>query len=236
MFLKKNYLVMLLFVLIGVLGGCSNNSSAVDEGELESNYASSEETLDKEQSIYINTEDKKVKVYATVNGKYLRNPTRHGLNWVEGSNGHKSVFDGYASPLAFYNALAKIGGNPALEKGGDEEAAFEVKEDGKYIKGDEITVTISWNGIDKPYDINEVMVDSTGKKIAYHFGGNYEAAKEKMTGCFMCFDSCPVGIVSNATHPVGTFKDGVAEFRGNPEILPDDGTPVVLTYQFVDSK
>lgn len=54
-----------------------------------------------------------------------------------------------------------------------------------------------------------------------------------MTGCFMCFDSCPAGITSNSTHPVRTFESGYAEFHGNPDVLPEDGTPLVLTYSIV---
>ncbi len=74
------------------------------------------------------------------------------------------------------------------------------------------------------------MVDSSGKELVYRFGGNYDAAEQHMTGCFMCFDSCPVGIVSNSNQPVKAFDSGKVEFRGNPDILPKDGTPVLLTY------
>ncbi|MBM4762972.1 hypothetical protein GNT69_11890 [Bacillus sp. B15-48] len=49
---------------------------------------------------------------------------------------------------------------------------------------------------------------------------------------FMCFDGCPVGITSNANQPVATFDNGEAEFHGNPDVLPGDGTPVFLTYSF----
>ncbi|MFD2922825.1 YdjY domain-containing protein [Halobacillus naozhouensis] len=236
---KKYFsLSILVFMLLGILGGCgqSGTTSPVNAGDFDQFYASSADDLGKDHSIYINKEDRLVKVYATVNGKYLKKPTRHGLNWVEGSNGDKSVFKAYASPLAFYHSLRKIGGDPALEKGGDKDKAFNKTSDGEFIKGDKVEVKITWDGADKTYDIHEVMMDSTGKKIVYHFGGNYEAAKEHMTGCFMCFDSCPVGITSNASHPVGTFKDGKAKFHGNPDVLPGDGTPVVLIYQFVKTE
>ncbi len=227
------------FLLLGLLGGCSSSdseqTSSINQEDLDQYFASSAEDLSKDHPIYVNEEDQLVKVYATVNGKYLKKPTRHGMNWVEGSNGHKSVFDTYANPLAFYQALEDIDGNPAVEKGGDPDKKFKKTDEGKVIKGETVDVNITWDESDKVYDINQVMVDSTGKRLAYHFGGNYEAAKENITGCFMCFDSCPVGIVSNASHSVGTFKNGEAKFHGNPDVLPKDGTSVVLTYKFSKS-
>ena len=159
-------------------------------------------------------------------------PTRHGLNWLDGKYGNMSVLTAYGDPLDFSEALTKIGGTPAVAKGGDASKEFEETKDGKVIKGDKVNVSITWEDAKKDFEINEVMLDSTGKKLDYHFGGNYDAASQKITGCFMCFDSCPVGITSNAAHHVGTFENGEAEFRGNPDILPEDGTPVVLTYSF----
>ncbi|MFB4165992.1 YdjY domain-containing protein [Alteribacillus sp. JSM 102045] len=222
---------LVAFVLL-IKAGCSSSSAEVEEENLDEFYASSEEELSEEKSIYVDEENNSVKVYATVNGKYLVEPTRHGLNWVEGKYGDQAVFKGYANPLSFYNALSEAGGEPAVEKGGDDSERFEETPEGDIIQGDPVTVSITWDGADKTYDINKVMVDSTGKEIAYRFGGNYENAKENMTGCFMCFDSCPVGIASNASHAAGTFENGDAEFRGNPDVLPEDGEPVVLTYSF----
>ncbi|WP_318505575.1 hypothetical protein [Bacillus sp. T3] len=41
------------------------------------------------------------------------------------------------------------------------------------------------------------------------------------------------GITSNASHIVDTFDGGLAEFRGNPDLLPADGSPVVLMYSIL---
>ncbi|GAB7387840.1 lipoprotein YdjY [Bacillaceae bacterium] len=223
--------LLLLVCAAAALAGCSaGTTEGTGEEDFSRYYAQSEDELGEDRPIYIDKENKRVKVYATVNGKYLVEPTRHGLNWVEGAYGDQAVFKAYANPLAFNLALKEIGAAPAVDQGGDPSQEFEETAEGKFIKGDELKVTITWEGAGKEYDINEVMVDSTGKKLVYRFGGNYDAAKEKMTGCYMCFDSCPVGITSNASHPVDTFKDGKAEFHGNPDVLPGDGTPVVLTY------
>jgi ferredoxin/predicted small secreted protein len=228
---KRGLLISLFLVLALSLAGCSSSSTGGAE-DLSAFYASSEADLSQETPIYVDKEKNEVKVWATVNGKYLVEPTRHGMNWTEGAYGDQSVLKAHANPLAFNEALMELGGTPAVDKGGDASEQFEETPEGKFIKGDQVNVSVSWDGSGKQYDINEVMVDSTGKELVYHFGGNYDAAQNKMTGCYMCFDSCPVGITSNASHPTGTFESGKAEFHGNPDILPEDGTPVVLTYQF----
>lgn len=235
--LFRNNNVKLIFVMIVVVGmltacGTSGQKDDMSADEIAAAYASSVDQLSEGTPIFIDEENKLVKVYATVNGKYLVEPTRHGMNWVEGAYGDQAVLKAFANPLAFNEALVKIGGTPAVEKGGDASKEFEETADGKFIKGDEVKVSVNWKNAEKEYDINEVMIDSTGKQLVYHFGGNYDAAADKVTGCYMCFDSCPVGITSNASHPVGTFENGKAEYHGNPDILPEDGTPVVVTYSF----
>lgn len=228
---KKNRFFNVLMVSIMtmfILSACSGESNSSESKGEETKWEVSKET-----PIYADVEKKIVKVYATVNGKYLVNPTRHGLNWNEGKYGNQAVFNAYADPLDFVDALIKVDSVPAVDKGGDASKEFEETSDGKFIKGDKVDVSITWENAKKDYDINEVMVDSSGKDLVYRFGGNYDAAKKMVTGCFMCFDSCPVGVISNSNQAVGTFDSGAVEFRGNADILPEDGTPVVLTYSFV---
>ncbi|MEH7075266.1 YdjY domain-containing protein [Neobacillus drentensis] len=240
--MKRKSSVFIKFIILAtltmlVLSGCgskSNNDTtakaAKDEKKADQKV---DNTVSKDNPIVVDKENKVVKVYATVNGKYLVSPTRHGLNWVEGKYGDQAVLKAYANPLKFNEALLEIGGVPAVEKGGDTSKEFETKADEKYILGDEVKVTVTWENAGKEYDINDVMVDSTGQKIVYKFGGNYDTQEAKMTGCYMCFDSCPAGITSNSSHSVGTFEGGHAEFHGNPDVLPADGTPLVLTYSIV---
>ncbi len=226
-------LLLLITLSALVLAACSSanndNANSVDDKKEETKLE-----VSKEKPLFVDEANKIIKVYATVNGKYLVTPTRHGLNWIEGSYGDQAVLKAYGNPLDFNEALTKIGGTPAVEKGGDASKEFDVNAEGKkFILGDELAVSITWEDAKKEYDINDVMIDSSGKKLVYRFGGNYDMQEAKNTGCFMCFDSCPAGITSNTTHPVGTFESGAAEFTGDPAVLPADGTPVVLTYSFV---
>ncbi|WML43884.1 YdjY domain-containing protein [Neobacillus sp. PS3-40] len=230
--LRNNYFKLFILAIIAVFGlaACSSNTTQ----PAKKNNKEKVQEVSKDNPIYVDKKNKVVKVYATVNGKYLVTPTRHGLNWVGGAYGDQAVLKAYANPLKFNEALIEIGGVPAVEKGGDTSKEFKITADGgKVIKGDQVKVSITWADAKKVYDINEVMVDSTGKNLDYRFGGNYDTQMAKMTGCYMCFDSCPAGITSNANQPVGTFQSGKAQFHGNAKVLPKDGTPVVLTYSIV---
>jgi Fe-S-cluster-containing hydrogenase component 2 len=64
--------------------------------------------------------------------------------------------------------------------------------------------------------------------------GNWISANEKKTGCLLCFDSCPVGIVSNAQYTYGAIeKRNEVTMKGNKDILPADGTKVIVTLKLI---
>ena len=87
----------------------------------------------------------------------------------------------------------------------------------------------------KAYSFDEVIVDSNGKKLDMRFGGNLTAAEEKKTGCLVCLDSCPVGIVSNATYTYGAVeKRGEVKFKGNASVLPADNTLATVTFKITE--
>lgn len=175
-----------------------------------------------EQPLVIDKEAKTIKVYATVNGKYTLEPTRHGLNYHEGNFGDEALFTSYANQTNFHDALIDIDATPGNNLGGDS--------DDEYIEGAELEVTVSWEGAERAYDINEVVNVSSGNPIAYKFGGNRANSVSKFTGCLMCFDSCPVGVTSNSSESMNAFDNKEVEFIGNKDLLPEDGTPVVVTF------
>jgi hypothetical protein len=221
--MKKRFstsVVALLFVLLVTACG---GQSADGERPGTATPAVEGETPSKDNPLVINKEQKTVSVYAEVNGKYLYEPTRHGLNFHEGNYGDQAIFKSYANPLDFHDALIELGAEPGNNLGGDSKDTF--------IEGESLDITVHWEGADKVYSLDEVIIDSTGKPIDQKFGGNLENAMSKFTGCLMCLDSCMVGITSNSAHPTGTFENGDAEFTGNPDVLPGDGTPVVVTFQ-----
>jgi len=144
-----------------------------------------------------------------------------------GSNGEKSLLRGLVPVVAFYNALL------AIEAKAGENMTLENKEVTK-VEGSAFAVSVTWEGADRSYGIDEVVLESNKMPIEMRFGGNLATANSKKTGCLLCFDSCPVGIVSNAQYTYGAIeKRKEVSMKGNKDVLPTDGTRVIVTLQLI---
>jgi len=189
-------------------------SLAIASGQLEG--------LTKANPIMVDQAKGTVLLLAEINGKYLSKPTRHAVVFEGGSNSNKSVFRALVDVEPFHKALvaagAKAGENMTLQ---NKEKA--------HVQGDVLLVTVTWEGAEREYDLDEVITDSNGKPLVTRFGGNLATALKKRTGCLVCLDSCPVGIVSNFTYTYGAVeKRGEVSFMGNDSVLPPDGSLVVI--------
>lgn len=179
--------------------------------------------LTREHPITFDKDKKTVSFLAEVNGKYLYQPTRHFAVYEKGSNGEKAVFRGLVSHLKFYDALMKINVTPGNNM------TLKNKET-THVEGREFKVTVTWKGAGRDYSIDEVMDESNKAPIVMKFGGNLENATSKNTGCLLCLDSCPVGIVSNSVYTYGAIsKRKEVSMKGNKDILPADRTKVIIT-------
>lgn len=207
-------------ILFGTLILCGG---MIAFGILPAESAAAKITLTKEKPILVNGKEKSVSVLAEVNGKYFYQTTRHGMVYAGGSNGDKSVFRSYATDQDFYNALMKLGfkaGNNMTK----ENAAK------TFVQGDPLEVTVTWDGAKKEYRLDEVITDSNKKPFQIRFGGNQKSALQFKTGCLLCLDSCPVGIISNANYTTGAVENrNEVIFKGNDKVLPPDGSLVVIT-------
>ena len=87
---------------------------------------------------------------------------------------------------------------------------------------------MQWEGAKKAYHLSDVLEDSGGHGFDFRFGGNLAYVKNWKSGCVACLYSCPGGKVSNASYTIREFVDEVTRFRAREELLPADGTRVVL--------
>ena len=124
-----------------------------------------------------------------IRDRYFTEPTRHASVEKSGSNGTKSIFTAYATPEQFYNGLVEIGAKAGENMNPDNATTT-------HVEGSKLTATVTWDGADKAYDINDVVKDSNGKKIDFRFGGNLERAKTKKTGQMCIRDRIKTGAPS----------------------------------------
>ena len=220
----KFYKVLSLAVVTALsvtAAGCSSSSSTTST---EQKSADQVLGVSLQNPIKVDKEKGTITVLSQVNGKYFNQSTRHGSVEQTGSNGAKSVLTAFAKPEDFYNALIEIGAKAGENMTPANGATT-------HVEGTPIKMEITWNGADKTYDANDLIVDSNGKKINFRFGGNLNRALDKNTGCLTCLDSCPVGIISNDTYTYGAVENtGEVKFSGNSELLPEDGTYVATIY------
>lgn len=179
--------------------------------------------LTPQKPISINAKEGSVSFLAEVNGKYLVQPTRHGAVFKGGKFGDKSVFTALADPKTFHESLVSAGFKPGNNMTMD-------NKEKTFVEGEPLDVFVTWKGAKKVYRLDEVIKDSNGKRFAIRFGGNLPKSQELNTGCLICLDSCPVGITSNASYTYGAVETRKeVTFIGNKEILPPDGSQVVIT-------
>ena len=200
---KKGLAALCLLAVAG-LSGCDQKENAAAKVEYDG--------LSNSQPLRVDANNHTVTMLVQINGRFLTDDTRHGIVFKDGSNGHKSLFMGYATPKAFYD-----------------------NKETTHVTGSKLDISVNWQGAAKAYSFDEVIVDSNGKKLDMRFGGNLTAAEEKKTGCLVCLDSCPVGIVSNATYTYGAVeKRGEVKFKGNASVLPADNTLATVTFKITE--
>lgn len=196
-----------------------------DNDETEDSQSADEiKGVSKENDMVVDEENKTVTIYATFNGKYLTDSTRHLVVSESGEFSDKSIFISYTDPADFHQALLDIGAE-AGDNMTDENAEETTSE------GTPFDLTFYWDGNEDGKDVNDIVKDSNDKDLDLRFTGNLDRSNEMKTGCMACLDSCTVGIVSNANYPLGAVeKTKEVEFSVDEDNAPEDGTPVAIVY------
>ena len=182
----------------------------------------------KENPMIINEKEKKIMIYTEVHEMNVHQPNVHwGIVFKDGRFQDRAILRAYVNQLDFHDALIKIGAKPGNNLNKDTI--------GKYVEGDTLIVTATWPGLNKELSLNEIFVDEKGKGFHIKFGGNRKASEEQKTGCITCLESCWISITSNANYPqTGALKRFInpnSRFKGNANVLPEDGKPVIVIYR-----
>jgi hypothetical protein len=181
----------------------------------------------KEKPLIIDEKGKRVLIYTEVNEMNVHQSNVHwGVVFKDGKFQDRAILKAYSNQLAFHDALLKIGAKPGNNLTKDTI--------GKYVEGDTLDIKATWPGLGKELSLNDIFIDENGKGFKIKFGGNRKASEEKNTGCITCLESCWISISSNAnypqTHSLKRFINPNSRFKGNVNILPGDGKPVILIY------
>lgn len=221
------------------LSGCASNDETAEPADDTASSDKATEPADSTAStgiadptednpITVDAENKEVRYLAEVNAVYFTELTRHGIVYAGGSNGEKAVLRGLGDEKEFYQALMDCGFEAGNNLTAEDMKAAEGE--GKSIEGDPLKVTVKWDGQEDIPFIDIINCTAGDYTPDFRFGGNLESAKENNTGCVLCLDSCATGIVSDAYWPTGTSQHEVALFNGKEDVLPADGTRVIVTF------
>jgi len=187
----------------------------------------------KENPLMIDEKGKRVLIYTEVHEMNVHQSNVHwGVVFKEGKFQDRAILRAFANQLDFHDALVKIGAKPGNTLSKDTV--------GQYVQGDTLDVKATWPGLGKELSLNDIFVDEKGKPFTIKFGGNRKASEEQKTGCITCLESCWISISSNANYPqtgsIKRFLNPNSRFKGNANVLPGDGKPVILIYKVASAK
>lgn len=223
--MKKIY--MILAAVVFLFTSCTSNpKSESSDFEATATIENEEVSLSEENPLLVDESGKTVFILAKINGKFLNESTRHFVVSESGKAAEMAIFTTPVKPNEFYDALTKIGAKPGDNMTPDNASTTTTE-------GSKLKVSISFDG--KNVDLDDAVIDSNNNPIDMRFSGNMSYSDEFKSGCISCLDSCYVGITSNASYPLGAVEERKeVEFKGNQDVLPEDGENVIISYKLAE--
>jgi hypothetical protein len=166
----------------------------------------------------------------------------HLLVWQGGSSAN-ALIETPVDDLALHAALVTLGAQPgnnltmaAWNQRHNTGSAAPLEK----VTGSALDVHLSWEGNPTGMPIDQAFSQVSSLKsqvsIDWHFGGNRDRWFNRVPlaprpGCLACLYSCPSGKVSNGALSIHDYVTAPSRFTANTDILPPDGTPVVVTFR-----
>lgn len=164
--------------------------------------------------IVVNPDRKTIQLNAVATG-YDAESTIHAIVNKDGSNAGAAFFLTDVDTQTMYDALKEIGG----EDGNN----IAVEDDGGIIEGSAYDVMVQIGNTHMPF--NDLIEAGEARDMDMRFGGNLENNLNFGTGCVMCMQSCPAGIMSNAAYE---YKEEMTFLPSTS--MPAAGTHVIVTF------
>lgn len=168
----------------------------------------------------------------------------HLLVW-QGGTSRAALIETPVDDLVFHEALVALGVQPgdnltmdSWSKRHDPQSAAPQEK----VLGSALDVWIAWEGNPRGISVDrtfrQVASDDPQSAIAWRFGGNRDRWFNRVPlaprpGCLACLYSCPSGKVSNGTFSISDYVTAPSRFLANSDMLPPDGTPVVVTFRVI---
>lgn len=190
--------------------------------------------------LQVDREARAVRLLASTQGQAFLNSLPpdhqyHALVHSSGGAAGRSLFVTDVSNLETARVLRTMG---AKDGGGVPLAAWNLRwvplvpQPATRVEGSRVQVSVTWDGAEREYALEELLRDPGGEGIEMRFGGNEEHHHEWESGCIMCLYSCPGGVISNAAYTIRDHQRGVTAFEPS-DLLPPDGTEVIITLTVV---
>jgi len=166
----------------------------------------------------------------------------HFLVWRGGTSAN-ALIETPADDLAFHDALVTLGAQPGdnltMASWNERHNTHSPAPLGKVI-GASLEIYLAWASNPAGISIDQVFhqsaIRSPQSAIEWHFGGNRNRWFNRVPlaprpGCLACLYSCPSGKVSNGALSIRDYVTTPSRFIANTDILPPDGTPVIVTFR-----
>ncbi len=155
----------------------------------------------------------------------------HFLVWSDGRSADRALLRAHVSDTEVLDALEALGAVPGdavdIDAWDDRHDVNSGAPDA-VIEGPRVRITVTIPGRQRPLTLEDILLDPGGRGFDMRFGGHRANIAEWLSGCVVCLYSCPGSKVGNAAYTVRDHVDEATRFSVRPNVLPPDGTEVVV--------
>jgi hypothetical protein len=203
-----------------------------------------------EHPMVVHAETKEIRLFGRIYAQRFNDAQReeahyHLLVWNKGTS-PTALIETPVDDLAFHTEVMKLGARPGNNLS---MAAWTHRLDAhdtashETVTGSALDIRIAWSANPSGVLISRVFTQSpatsTHPLMTWRFGGNRDRLFNQMPfgsrpGCLVCLYSCPSGKVSNSALSVHDYVVTPTRFVANTNLVPADGTPVIVTFRIHD--